>query len=184
MNVHQRLKQATSSYHVQIEQTPLLAKIMSPDITMAEYSVLLQKFYGYIHPSEIKIKSTPWVSLLSDREKSPLLVNDLAALNHTPTLHFCENLPPLINAEQVLGYLYVMEGATLGGQIITKMISRRLGTTAEKQGTYFYGYGKETKAKWDEFCILLNDVNFTQEVAIIESASLTYQTLTQWMHRE
>jgi heme oxygenase len=52
----------------------------------------------------------------------------------------------------LVGALYVIEGATLGGQVISPQIQAgRLGVTPEHGGRFFHGYGEQTTPRWNEF---------------------------------
>ncbi|MBA2709832.1 MAG: biliverdin-producing heme oxygenase [Tatlockia sp.] len=81
-----------------------------------------------------------------------------------------------------MGYLYVIEGATLGGQIIIKMIETQLQLTKNLGGRFFYGYGDKTKVMWDKFCINLNEIDsIEQQNIIITSANDTFKKLHKWL---
>lgn len=115
-----------------------------------------------------------------------LLENDLCALNFSNTqiaeLPACSDLPVLFQHEHVLGYLYVMEGATLGGQVITKMLRAQLQITLDNGGCYFHGYGRETKKMWDVFCATLDSVEYGEKQdLIVSSACETFGKLNQWL---
>jgi heme oxygenase len=84
--------------------------------------------------------------------------------------------------EQVLGYLYVMEGSTLGGQVITKMLKNQLQITPDQGGRFFHGYGDKTKIMWNDFCATLSSIHhIEQQNNIILSAKNTFIQLHAWM---
>lgn len=184
MGLRDKLKQETKDLHTKIESVPLLKTIMADNITRDQYQILLQGFYGYIAPCEEIIQSLPSHFLLTNREKTALLEKDFLALgmeiNSIHKLNRCSHLPDLSNYEHVLGYLYVLEGSTLGGQLIVKMI-KKCPAKIHKEVHYFYGYGKNTLAKWEAFCNLLNTVKKGQHTQIIASAHQTYERLYDWM---
>jgi heme oxygenase len=185
MDLRNRLKEETKSLHDKIEQTFLLKKILQQEITLSDYQLLIKKFYGFITPCEDLIGSLKCKSVIEHRKKKPWLEQDLRALkisNNDTKLLRCIDLPVLSEHEHVLGYLYVMEGATLGGQVITKMLKTQLQITQDEGGRFFYGYGDETKMMWDEFCSFLCRINDTeQQNKIIHSASNTFNQLFKWM---
>lgn len=185
-SLHATLKNETKLQHSQIESTPLLSKIINSNISLEEYQLLLRKFYGYIAPCENLIKKMPWQYLLSQREKTQILITDLLTLGiEKHSVEYCHYLPPLKNYEQVLGYMYVMEGSTLGGQVISKILQDTLKLTPELGAGFFYGYGKNTRNRWIEFCqILDNKIDDEQQNEIVMSASQTYSTLQDWMLNE
>lgn len=184
MDFHTRVRELTRPHHDTIETSPLFSKIMSGHISLNEYHRLIQKFLGYIHPCELKIQNSPWASLLNDRCKSPQLVEDLGNLNLSHDVSHCELLPEFNSYASILGYLYVIEGSTLGGQIITKALGRLHGLMPEKGISFFSGYGKETKSKWIEFCSMLNQVTLDQESLVIHSACETFTTLHHWIMKD
>lgn len=182
-NLHAMLKERTSIQHSQIENTPLVSKLINKTITLSEYQLLIRKFYGYIAPCEELIQKLTCRYLLIQREKSLCLLSDLAVFGiEKHSVEFSCYLPQLKTYEQVLGYMYVMEGSTLGGQIIAKMLQETLNLTPENGASYFYGYGKNTRNKWAEFCQLLDERKHNEHTKeIIIAASQTYSTLNNWM---
>jgi heme oxygenase len=186
MDLHALLKQETRRHHDQIETSPLLNKIMDGSITLTEYRLLIEKFYAYILPCERLVKQLPWHDMLVDREKSPLLAQDLQSLGHSQqalsNISHCPSLPDLTKREHVLGYLYVIEGSTLGGQVILKLLGDKFKLTPETGVSYFAGFGRETKARWNAFCQDLNQVTHSeQQHSVISAANITYTTLNNWM---
>ena len=98
-------------------------------------------------------------------------------------MHHCDSLPPLADPSHLFGCLYVLEGATLGGQIVARHLQASLGLTPETGASYFSGYGVQTGVQWKAFCALLTAyaarVDDTRE--ILAGAHATYATLTAWM---
>jgi heme oxygenase len=98
-------------------------------------------------------------------------------------------LPPLNAPEQLLGCLYVIEGATLGGRSITQHLQTRFGLTPQSGGAFFDGYGAHTGSRWKAFCtMLMNNASppdhaddESRHAAIVAAANDTFQTLTQWL---
>ena len=188
MDLRNRLKEETQSLHDNIEQTFLFKKILQHEITLSDYQRLIKKFYGFIIPCEELIDSLTNKYKLNARKKTPWLIQDLSALkiptNNDSNLPKCTDLPELCEHEHVLGYLYVMEGATLGGQIITKMLNTQLALTQDSGVRFFYGYGHKTKSMWNDFCSQLSNISDTeQQNMIIHSASSTFIRLSKWMQK-
>lgn len=183
MDVHQRLKEKTYTYHQEIERGPLINQLINDSINMADYHILLKKFHAYILPCESAILSSSWSSLLDNREKTGKLTSDLLDLEIYNNRQY-QVLPPLHTREEILGYLYVFEGATLGGQIIAKVLKKRLGLTAKYGAKYFNGYGPDTIKMWLDFCNILNQANTVQEPQILASATITYTLLINYMNQD
>lgn len=51
----------------------------------------------------------------------------------------------------VFGSLYVIEGSTLGGQVISRRIAERLALEPATGAAFFHGHGKATGRRWQEF---------------------------------
>lgn len=186
MDLRKQLQEETKSLHDNIEQTFLLKKILRQEITLSDYQLLIQKFYGFIRPCEVLIDSLTCKSVIKNRKKTPWLEQDSQALklsnNNDPELSMCLYLPVLSNYEEALGYLYVIEGSTLGGQIISKILKTQLQITMNQGGRFFYGYGDQTKAMWNNFCLELYRINpIEQKNKIIHSAIQTFTQLHEWL---
>ena len=127
----QRLREETSRNHSAIEsQMP----VRDPSMSRETYCQLLTRFWGYYAPlegllrAEIEIYWPDQEYICSERAKVPHLEKDLQALGESrELLERCTNLPQLKTPDQVLGCLYVIEGATLGGKIISKHLLANLG---------------------------------------------------------
>ena len=198
-----RLKMATSASHTALEdQLPL----MNADLTREDYIQFVNRFFGFYAPLEVQLLASPhWHQLAFDyapRQKTPRIAQDLlalgrsdAALAATPR---CTNLPACTTAEQLLGCLYVIEGATLGGRSITRHLQSQLGLTPESGGAFFDGYGVQTGSHWKAFCTMLSENadrqmghsaddsadHFSVEsrhAAIVAGANQTFETLTHWL---
>lgn len=181
-----KLKESTRELHSQIESVPLLNKIIKRNITLHEFKLLIKKFYAYIKPCENAINTLQSRHLLSNREKTNLLKNDLVALGLEEFTinerNFSPILPPLNTHAQVLGYMYVIEGSTLGGQIIAKILFETLNLTPETGASFFFGYGKNTRQMWNSFCQILDTGNESEyENETILAAKQAYTTLYDWM---
>jgi heme oxygenase len=182
------LKQATNERHAALEgQLPLLNPLLSHE----DYRQLLSRFFGYYAPLEKQLLALPWPDEIgfdySSRHKTPRLEQDLIALGETPEtlakLPRCQELPEVVTLSNLLGCLYVIEGATLGGQIITQHLQINLGLTPETGAAFFNGYGEQTSVHWQTFCKMLTDL--TEETSgdeeIIATANRTFETLGQWL---
>lgn len=183
----QRLREETSRNHSAIEShMPLL----DPQMSLRTYRQLLARFWGYYAPLEDRLRSEVgiyWPTkeyLCSDRAKVPHLEKDLRVLGKSlDPLECCTNLPELNTPAQVLGCLYVIEGATLGGQIISKHLLANLGLGIDNGAAFFNGYGANSGSQWQFFRSFLtkNAEPINQDDAIVASANETFRTLGEWL---
>lgn len=182
------LKEATRSRHAALEsRLPLL----DPELPRSDYRDFLHLFFGYYEPLETRLLAQPcWKALgfdYTERRKTPRLAQDLMALGDTAdalkSLARCQNLPSLSTPGQALGCLYVIEGATLGGQIITRRLEAGLGLTPASGASFFSGYGAQTGSRWKDFCAMLeaNTGRACRPEDILGGALQTFETLGQWL---
>jgi heme oxygenase (biliverdin-IX-beta and delta-forming) len=180
-----RLRVETRQEHTALED---VLDLMHPGLTSASYCHRLQIFYGFYAPFEVALKARLQDIRFSDElanrlHKALLLKNDLAHFGvATENLPICRKLPSFNVPSNILGAMYVVEGATLGGRLITKHIQKTLNIPAEGGGTFFQGYGDATATRWQGMRQLL--VNGADDVetenAIVASAIETFKALRDW----
>lgn len=184
---HQRLKQATKAAHGRLEShLPLL----NDSLTIQHYGRLLRTFFGFYVPLESSMDEcdTPFLEPdLAARKKSWWLLDDLLSLgesHHTiGALPLCQEIPIMACQADVLGALYVVEGATLGGQVILQSLRRSLGRSADRHARFFTSYGPRVPQMWVAFLRILEAAahNSTQERRIMESACRTFASFERWL---
>jgi heme oxygenase len=80
----------------------------------------------------------------------------------------------------MLGSVYVMEGSTLGGQVIGKAL--RSATWVPEGGLrYFNPYGPRTGAMWRNFCVALDAVSASAAQEVICGARDSFALLRDWL---
>ncbi len=187
----QLLKDETRASHTALEsQMPLLDANLRP----STYQHMVQKLFTYHKPLEVLLLSSPGFADIgieySERGKTARLARDLEALGLSASdieqLRLCESLPPLQKQSHIWGCLYVLEGATLGGQIVARHLQASLGLTSKTGASYFSGYGVQTGPQWKAFCALLTAyaARVDDMGDILAGANATYATLSAWMRVE
>lgn len=181
-----RLRTETREQHLSIEGS---LKLMDADLSLNEYALKLERFYGYYKPIEAQIfgLGSPLAKCfdLQQRRKTPLLDADLMALGrqNMAQLSLCRHLPSFNLAAEYFGCMYVLEGATLGGQVISRHLHAKLSVTPQSGGRFFNGYGQRTGVMWGEFRRAISAVVFERddEDAAVISARTTFATLQHWL---
>jgi heme oxygenase len=180
-----RLRSETRDQHDAIERTLVL---MDDSLTLDAYRQRLEQFFGYYQPVEQCLfgADSPladWVPL-QQRRKTHLLEADLATLGvqAAQQLPICGDLPPLASVADYFGCMYVLEGASLGGVLISRHIRATLNVTPEAGGKFFYGYGEQTGAMWHDFrsAISAFSIESADHDAVVASARATFETLQRW----
>lgn len=182
------LKEVTRESHVALErQMPLL----DPALPRGTYRHMVQQLFTYHKPLEATLLASSGFAELgiayAERAKTARLARDLEALGlntrDIEQLRVCESLPPLVHPSHIFGCLYVLEGATLGGQIVARHLQASLGLSADCGASYFSGYGVDTGPRWKTFCGMLTAyaAHTADHDDIVAGASATYATLSEWM---
>jgi len=153
MTVSEYLKQNTAEYHDAAEKLFNAGKIFSRTFTLEDYKKIIHTNYLMLLHSEDEIfrnlsgKFSEKLQL-SDRKKLPLIEKDLKslALKTSDASHELE----FANENEALGAMYVIEGSTLGGNVIAKQLSKTEGFDAVTFN-FFGCYHENTGAMWKDF---------------------------------
>lgn len=177
-----KVRTATYDLHQSLDHSlvPYLETIKSKE----QYADLLQLFYGFFRPVYDKIDVNLELQYLPDylnRRKPEWILNDLQDLEVNYTIQLCEHLPEIKNNAAAFGALYVLEGSTLGGVVIRKMLYDQL--HIDKGLTFFSGYGKQTREYWNVFINSLNnlDNHSNAEEIVIQTAAATFKSFKEWL---
>ena len=183
----QRLREETRADHDRVEAA---IPVMRADLDVAAYREILARCYGYHAPLEVRLEAlSPTLPPALDwpaRRKCPNLCRDLAVLGvrdaEFSRLPRCRSLPALSGPARILGCLYVLEGASLGGQVICRHLAG-LDPTIARNRRFFQGYGERTGAMWQAFRAVLVDAcpRRSDQEAVIEAARDTFRTFAAWM---
>jgi heme oxygenase (biliverdin-IX-beta and delta-forming) len=154
----------------------------------------LYNFYNEIEPLLIRWESD-FTRLGIDfkiRQKIPKLLADITILDLSERLSCRPNcdiseLPDLQTLGQAVGCLYVLEGSTLGAQVICQHLREVFGSQGASFPMSFYqSYGPETRNMWREFCDFIFryslEIKTTQEQQeVLTSARQTFESLGKWL---
>lgn len=183
MTLLQSLKEQTRPNHDKLEGG---LDLLDESMTKSGYTKVLEKFYGFYVPFENEIKKLGLELNLSERSKVKLLENDLKALGLDPRkLPLAKNLPPLTSSEEAYGAMYVLEGSTLGGMVLTKHFGKKFNLDHLNGLSFFNSYGDQTMPMWREFSRFLEQKaseNQWNHSEIISNAKKTFDSLQQWLN--
>lgn len=167
MNLLERLRQGTRAAHEALHVHPLLAPLVSPDVTLGDYRFALLAFDAFYSRLEAE-PAMPWPV-----ETAPVrdwLAHDLAVQGLSP-IGLDIDLPRLDTLSKVWGYLYVKQGSTLGGNVMTKALRRNLGLQPHDAQRFFAGYGDENGKRWQKFIEnLFAEASLLDQTETVDSA--------------
>ena len=175
------LRQATVKDHEAVED---LMPLMQMDLRTEDYVRYLGRMFGIVAAWEEQAHRTApdWLcAILAKRERRGLLASDLACFGQTPSADR-SRLPPFKDLYSLLGAMYVMEGSTLGGQLISRHVEKTLGFKAGFGDAYFIGHGEQTGRMWKEFCKMLEtSVPECDAEFVILGAKAMFSAFGEWM---
>lgn len=181
------LRSGTAQLHIALEKR---LPFFSLSLNHARYQRLIQAYYGFYSPLERCLKESGELPIdidFSERFKTSILRSDLLALGLRDeliaSLPQCDSLPPMDSAEACLGVLYVVEGATLGGQILRREISARLNLSADSGAAFLDVYGINTGRRWREFTDYLASSTFDAHARqiVVSAAQDTFACFERWL---
>lgn len=187
----QKLKEETAHHHARLEKR---VDVFSHLLSRHHYYLLLRDFYGYYAPLEARLLDLRELKTHApdyrDRLKTPLLERDLYALGATGlelrSLPFCSDLPDLGDVARALGCMYVLEGATLGGQVISRHVGKHLGLDREYGAAFFNSYGAQVGSMWRAFGDALAGYAVSPEIEreVIAAAQETFTKFDLWLSQK
>ena len=194
MDILFQIRNITQPHHRKTEN--LLGFLLGSKVTTEDLAWLLKRLYTFYLPLETSLHTTlvqcrdPWLEAISyeDRLHTLALQSDLESLGVLPKdlelEAICTNLPNLNTPAERKGYLYVIEGSTLGGRIISAHLEKTLGAAITQDLKFFSGYGTELGRRWNLFKDTLRcfcDVHPDEANAVFTSAKDTFEKLGAWL---
>jgi len=178
-----QIKNDTHTHHQALEA--LMVRQLKSMKSITDYTDILEIFYSYFGGLEQQIKLQLRDDLAIDqRRKAGDLAADIEYFGAlTPDFATGNDLPQIESHLQAIGALYVIEGSTLGGIYISKMISKQLELNDANGLSFFNGYGDNTMNMWTDFKNYLNEQpkNEAEEEEIIAAANETFMKFKLWM---
>jgi heme oxygenase len=181
------LKRATQARHLSVEQH---LDFDRSDWTIDEYRALMERMWGLYSPLEQALGKIDWQDSgikFEARRKLAWIESDLSQLgvDHrvSPNLDICVDLPRPDCIAAGLGAMYVIEGSTLGGQVIMRRLQRTLGITPVEAGRFFASYGDNIGTMWREYTEVLERFSgiTSAKRAIERSAVETFAAFDRWL---
>lgn len=177
LHLPDRLRTATAAAHAALEDGLALLR---PPLERARFIHALQGFHAFHTAWEPRVaallgEAAAW---LASRRRLALLERDLEALGARPDPGRRFDLGFLHDRASAWGSLYVVEGSTLGGQVIAKALRRGAAWAPAEGLAYFNPHGRETAAMWRGFCERLDREAPTLRLdAVVAGAEHTFEAL-------
>jgi len=181
-----RLKSGTEREHRDLES---VIDPMKNFCSRDTYKAHLLKTWALYRSLEAALAELDWSTVgidFSARRKTPLIEEDLRVLEVArpawigATFAFMRS-----DLDFALGCLYVLEGATMGGQIISRHLAK-LGIGPSNGGLFFNGYGAKTGEMWKSFQTAGTNYCVTEDqiTEAVSGAKQTFGSFREAMHQE
>lgn len=186
MDILDKLREETRADHDELEAIGLSDKIMDGSLQPQEYKNLIRVHYLVHRSLEEQLELLNVQHYFPElhfegRKKMPLIRQDLAeiGIDEVDMVRYevAGDLPDPELPYGLLGTMYVMEGATLGGMVIVKALRKNEQLSAFEPFHYFGCYGGDTGKQWKSFLEVLKQEGNKPEArqAVVSAAKQTYQ---------
>jgi heme oxygenase (biliverdin-IX-beta and delta-forming) len=179
-----QLRERTGTIHRNTEALPLMSRLADGRATATDYTSFLATLLPiYTELEKYVFINTKLIELLPDlneRRKVSTLRKDLSELalhgfhgrSPDPDRYAKHFAPARDCLPSALGFLYVVEGSSLGGIVLFKALSGLLRSLDYKASSFLRGYDSRTQSKWKVFCETLNSITFVnrEEEILLDKA--------------
>ena len=157
-DVVRSLRQATQDLHARLEQSGVFSRLMQADVTVDDYVRALRALHRSYSTFEFQlIQGLQRIDKGYDyTARLPLLQRDLNRLGVEPAAtEFAPALAPTSSTAPTLAMLYVVEGSSLGGQLVLRQLQARLGPAVSGALAFYALDGHLAKQPWRQTQVLL-----------------------------
>lgn len=175
------LKRETRASHEQLERLNPLP------CTRADYAAQLAGFYGFVAPWEERLAAALPEDdpIRAGRAKAAWLEADLAYFGRDLAAiprASGDQLPSTTSRPAILGAAYVLEGSTLGGQMISQHAERTLGLSEGRGYRFHRSYGPQVGTQWQAFrAELMRASSPETDASIVRAARDTFDLIHAWL---
>ncbi len=180
------LKEKTQELHDQLENLMFVSEIMNKSLSLDQYKRNIVINYAVHKQWEYQLFETLSEEMqhkldVDLRKKLPALEKDIKELNieEGEVFYHSDAQPGILkNDAFILGALYVLEGATLGGHVIAKNLSGNPNFTDQNVPLNYYSvYGENLMNNWKSFVEILDDVPEEEYHYAIEGAVMMFEKM-------
>ncbi len=180
--VRKLLRDATTEVHYRLHRHPLLAPVMAPALTLAQYITALRALYGLHAVSDSRLAER-WPRRT---HRAPPLATDLETLGVDPaTCPIFTDMASYTTPAAFLGGRYVVDGSYFGSSPLAANVKRTLGFDATTGGASFLDTPDlEPTRDWRSLMAWLEELESPEErEQARQAAELTFAEVARWLDR-
>ncbi len=173
------LRHNTHALHRKLDQSPLVRQILSPDLTITEYKLLLERFYqvyNIVEPALLAFELTQGSARCPKYQvRLPALSKELAALNYPIKTAFNDHSAfSITSQESYLGIRYVVDGSCHGAKFLLPRLTRHFHSPYVNQLAY-WKLLDSLNSDWQALVQALDAYRHNQQIEIINAAKNTFK---------
>lgn len=157
------LREATKEAHLALNGHRLLAPLQQDTITFEDYLWCLRAFHQAYKNFET-VFTCPLA--VADSPSVEWLEKDMQVHGIAPYAIEVPETPRIDSYSRFMGHLYVKQGSTLGGQVISRHLEKHLGLKPGETNYFFAGYGEDTSENWKRLVVVLEDPHLIKHEAV------------------
>jgi heme oxygenase len=179
LTLMEELKSATFTAHARLQTAPFFQALAACQLPLESYvgqlralSVIHGVIEGALENCTDERIASVWNS---DMRKLPLLLQDLQYFEPRTVADLKEAVEAALKAAgdlrlqsieaplALLGWIYVLEGSTLGAVVVKPLVARALLLAGEDGLTYLHSYGSAVRARWAQYQQRMNALRLSAE---------------------
>ena len=181
-----RLNMATRQWHADIDDAWL--QLLTPSVERADYVAQLVRTYGFVAPFESACKYTPALNQYVDFRqllRAGLIAQDLLTLglsaSQVASVQTCASITMFQDVDEALGWLYVVERATLLQDGIRRHLLAHL-PEIESACAYLTAFDGRVNEHWESFGRTLDEAAVSPGAAdrMITAAQTGFECIRGW----
>ena len=186
-STHELLYKSTRELHRTLDQSSVLTRLLSPDLTRDQYILALSSLYQAIKQVELALEQyeKPLLPVNSFRyqHRADFLATDLTSLGIELSPTDLGATPTISTTADYLGVCYVLEGASLGSAHIARYIESQHPEFSRLAFRY-WAFQQKHVENWPIFLSKLAslDSDASLQKKAIDSATTIFEIFIEQMH--
>lgn len=181
-----RLKAATHAVHDVLDKRIMAADIFASRAHFARFLRVQYRFHRDIEALYDHAGLRALVPALDERRRLSKIAGDLADLEQALPAHAVAGPGADAPLPMALGWLYVAEGSNLGGTVLFKLASEKLGLDRDFGARHLAAHPDGVARHWREFTAALDAVALSkaQEQQVVEGAEAAFRAVHAHVREE
>ncbi|WCE03597.1 biliverdin-producing heme oxygenase [Pseudoxanthomonas sp. JBR18] len=182
----QRLKAATHATHDRLDKTIMARDIFASREKFAKFVRVQYRFHRDIDALYGNEALVALIPNLGERRRLLKIATDLSDLRQALPLPVPGKLDNGTSLPTALGWLYVAEGSNLGGTILYKLASQKLGLGSGLGASHLAAHPDGAARHWREFTKVLDSVPLSpaQEGEMVLGAEAAFRAVQGYVREE